>query len=132
MRGIISVRHGFTLSRVYPALSLLEMLRKIFCEGCYPSQTQLHALPCDEHGFAWYLQHSPMSRTGVVANVVVRTFDSMGKPVMKLAGVVEVITPTVDTKGVNVTITCGRIVSAVTPTMWEAYELIKTHWALNQ
>lgn len=111
------------------------MRRKIFRAGKYPTQKELSTLPFDENGFAWYFQYAGLQpRTDddlVLCHVVTRAHTSNGMPCVRVAGTVEVKQPSKENPGVNVYITSGQYFSTTVPTSFDAYELIKAHWALN-
>ena len=107
------------------------LIRRILPEGKFPSETELQKLEPDSSGFSWYLQKSSQVPSGVTANIVRRTHNSQGRPCFKLAGLVEVKTPSVNDKGIEVLLTAGRYQRVVVPTMWDAYALVKANWELN-
>lgn len=110
------------------------MKEKILHAGATPSQRELSALEFDANGFAHYLQYVGLyapKDDSILAHVVARTRTPMGNACIKHAGSVEIKSASPNNHGVNVYITSGEFQKVLANNVSDAYELIKTHWALN-
>ena len=106
-------------------------MRKIFPEGKWPSQAQLSSLSFDPDGFSWWLQDDKTAPMGATIHVVVRSHDRGGSPVIRTAGMIPLKHVTYENPGVAVAVMAGEYSRHTVPTLHDAYELIKSSWALS-
>lgn len=109
----------------------MSSMDRIFPEGKWPSQAQLSTLEFSPDGFAHWFQYDHTQPEGVVVHVVARSHDRGGRPCIRTAGVIPVTHPTIENRGVPVAVMAGEYSHHIVPSMYDAYKLIKSEWALN-
>lgn len=106
-------------------------MSKLYKEGRYPTAAELASLEFDGDGFSYWLGQDRTVPTGIMFHIVTKSHDAAGRPCVRTAGLIPYKQVSVEDRGVSCLSMAGEYTHHNVPSLYDAYRLIKTEWALS-